>query len=156
MPEIKRSKKDKDEIQRLDDSVKALHRRFEELFGPPVSFRSRIQSLWDVETCCLKALGDVQETESEYIVTLDLPMVNKEDIEITVLDDHLSVQAKMRQEVHYKRWGTAQREIRFQSFSKGVPLPRDADAENIQATFSDGLLELRIQKKKQPRRIQIE
>ncbi len=156
MPEVKQPKKRKDVLHRLEESVKALQRRFDELLGVPEGFRSRIRALWDGDSCCLEALGDVQETETEYIVTLDLPMVNKEDIEITVMDDHLSVQAKMRQEVHYERWGTVQRQIRFQSLSKKVPLPRDADAENVQAGFNEGFLEIRVPKKKQPRRVQIE
>ncbi len=155
MPEVKQPKKRKDVLQRLDDSVKALQRRFDEFFGPSMGFRSRVRALWDGDSCCLEALGDVQETDTEYVVTLDLPMVNKEDIEITVMDDHLSVQAKMREEVRYERWGTAQRQIRFQSLSKKVPLPRDADAENVQAVFNEGLLEIRVLKKKQPKRVHI-
>lgn len=156
MPEVKHPKKRKDVLQRLDESVKALQRRFDELFGTPPGFWSKMRTLWDGDACCLEALGDVQETETEYIVTLDLPMVNKNDIEINVMDDHLTVQAKMRQEVHYERWGTVQREIRFQTLSKKVPLPRDANAEHIQATFNEGLLEIRVPKKKQPKRVPID
>lgn len=156
MPEIKQPKKRKDMLQRLDESVRALQRRFDEFFEAPTRFRSRMRTLWDGDSCCLEALGDVQETETEYIVTLDLPMVNKEDIEITVTDEALSVQARMRQEVHYERWGTAQREIRFQSLSKQVALPQDADSEKVQAAFKEGLLEIRVPKKKQPRKVPID
>jgi HSP20 family protein len=156
MPDVKQPKKRKDKLQRLDDSVKALQNRFDEFFGSPMGLRSRIRRLWDGEACCLEALGDVQETEKEYIVTLDLPMVNKEDIEIAVMEDHLSVKAKMREEVHYERWGTVQREIRFRSLSKKVSLPRDADAENIKAEFKEGLLEIHIPKMKQRQQIQID
>ena len=156
MPEITQPKKRKDMLQYLDESVKALQRRFDALFRPSLAFGSRIRALWDGDACCFEALGDVQETDTEYVVTLDLPMVNKEDIEITVMDDHLSIKAKMRKEVHYERWGTVQREIRFQSLSKKVPMPRDADAENVQAAFKEGLLEIRVPKKQQPKQVQIE
>lgn len=156
MPEITQPKKRKDMLERLDESVKALQRRFDDFFGTAIGFPSRVRTLWDGDACCLEALGDVQESDTEYVVTLDLPMVNKEDIEITVMDDHLRVQAKMREEVHYERWGTVQRQIRFQSLSKKVPLPRDADAEKVQAAFKEGLLEIRVPKKKQPKQISIE
>lgn len=156
MPEVKQPKKRKDELQRIDESVKALQNRFDEIFGEPLSFMSRVRTLWDGDACCLEALGDVQETEIEYVVTLDLPMVNKEDIEITVTDKHISVQAKMREEVQYERWGTVQREIRFQSLSKKVSLPRDADAERIKAEFNEGFLEIHVPKMKRKRQVQID
>lgn len=156
MPKIKREDEKKDMLQRLDDSVKALQRRFDELFAPLNELQSKMRFLWNADTCCLEALGDVQETESEYVVTIDLPMVNKEDVKIAVLDDHLTVQAKMREEIHYERWGTVQRQIRFQSLVKKVPLPNDVDADNIRASFHDGRLELRIAKRKKRKHVQIE
>jgi HSP20 family protein len=156
MPEVKRPKKRKDELERLDESVKNLQTRFDDIFGTSLGLRSKSRNLWDGEACCLEALGDVQETETEYVVTLDLPMVNKEDIEITTSDKELTVQAKMREEIHYERWGTVQREIRFQSLTKKVCLPRDADADRIKAGFNEGLLEIHIPKRKQKRQVHID
>jgi HSP20 family protein len=156
MPKVKREAKEKDVLQRLDDSVKALQRRFDEMFESIGGLRSRIRPLWDGDSCCLEALGEVQETESEYIVTLDLPMVNKEDIEILVTDDQLTVQAKMREEIQYERWGTVQREIRFQNLAKKVSLPKDADSDKIQASFHDGLLEIRVAKQSKQKRVPID
>ena len=156
MPKVKREDEKKDALQRLDDSVKALQRKFDEMFESMGGFGQRIQSLWDGDSCCLEALGEVQETEKEYIVTLDLPMVNKEDIEIMVMDDHLSVQARMREEIHFERWGTVQRQIRFQNMAKKVPLPKDADSDNIRASFHEGLLEIRIAKSERRKQVPIE
>jgi HSP20 family protein len=156
MPKVTREDEKKDVLQRLDKSVKELQRRFDELFAPRGEVRLGLRSLWDGDACCLEALGEVEETETEYIVTLDMPMVNKEDIEILVMDDHLAVQAKMREEVQYERWGTVQRQIRFQRLAKKVPLPRDADSDKIQAAFRKGLLEIRVPKIKEIKHIAIE
>jgi HSP20 family protein len=156
MPKVKRDDEKKDTLQRLDDSVKALQRKFDEMFESMGGLGLRMRSLWDGDSCCLEALGEVQETEKEYIVTLDLPMVNKEDIEIMVMDDYLSVQARMRQEIHFERWGTVQREIRFQNMAKKVPLPKDADSDDIRASFREGLLEIRIGKSERRKRVSIE
>jgi HSP20 family molecular chaperone IbpA len=156
VPKAKQPKKRKNELERIDESVKALQSRFDELIGPPMGSKSRIRTLWDGDSCCLEALGDVQETETEYIVTLDLPMVNKEDIELNATDEYISVQAKMREEVHYERWGTIQREIRFRSLSKKVSLPRDADPDNIKAEFNEGFLEIHIPKRKHQREVHID
>ena len=156
MPKVKREDEKKDVVQRLDDSVKALQRQFDEMFESMGGLGQRLRSLWDGDSCCLEVLGEVQETEKEYIVTLDLPMVNKEDIEINVMDDHLAVQARMRQEIHFERWGTVQRQIRFQNMAKKMPLPKDADSDNIRASFREGLLEIRISKSERFKQIPIE
>ena len=156
MPKVTRDEEKKDTLERLDQSIKALQRQFDEFFGAVGSIRPRSATLWDGDNCCLEALGEVEETEAEYVVTLDLPMVNKDDIEITVMDDHLAVQAKMRQEMHFERWGTMQREIRFQSLAKKVPLPKNADSDNIRASFQNGILELRIGKTTKAKRVPID
>lgn len=156
MPKVKRDEEKRDTLERLDESIKALQRQFDEFFGTLGSIRPRGATLWDGDTCCLEALGEVEETEGEYIVTLDLPMVNKDDIEIIVMDDHLAVQARMRQEMHFERWGTMQREIRFQSLAKKVPLPKNADSDNIRASFQNGILEIRIPKITKAKRIHID
>ncbi len=156
MPKVTREDEKKDVLQRLDKSVKELQRRFDELFAPSRDVRLRMRSLWDGDACCLEALGEVEESETEYVVTLDLPMVNKEDIEILVMDDHLAVQAKMRAEVHYERWGTVQRQIRFQRLAKKVPLPKDADSDKIRASFKRGLLEIRVPKIEKIKQISID
>lgn len=156
MPKVTREDEKKDVLQRLHKSVKELQRRFDELLAPRRDVRLGLRSLWDGDACCLEALGEVEETETEYIVTIDMPMVNKEDIEILVMDDHLAVQAKMREEVHYERWGTIQRQIRFQRLAKKVPLPRNADSDKIRATFRKGLLEIRVPKIKEIKHISIE
>jgi len=156
LPKVKRDEEKKDTLERLDQSIQALQRQFDEFFGTLGSIRPRGTTLWDGDSCCLEALGEVEETEGEYIVTLDLPMVNKDEIEITVMDDHLAVQAKMRQEMHFERWGTVQREIRFQSLAKKVPLPKNADSDNIRASFQNGILEIRIPKITKANRIPID
>ncbi|MDO8055833.1 MAG: Hsp20/alpha crystallin family protein [Candidatus Hermodarchaeota archaeon] len=156
MPKVTRDEEKKDTLERLDQSIRTLQRQFDEFFRTSGSIRPRGTALWDGDSCCLEALGEVEETEGEHIITLDLPMVNKDDIKITVLDDHLAVQAKMRQEMHFERWGTMQREIRFQSLAKKVPLPKNTDSDNIRASFQNGILEIRIPKTMKARRVPVD
>lgn len=144
------------EIQKLSEAVEALHRRMDEILDSLVNLPAPMRALWDGNACCLEALGEVQETPTEYIVTIDLPFVNKDDVEITVSEDQLAIQAKTRSEIHFERWGTLQQELRFQHFAKTVPLPSNVNTEKIQAHFQQGLLEIHLPKQKHPRKIPID
>jgi len=146
--------REKGEINRLVDWVRSLQRRFEDILDvtePPLT-----KTLWDGEACCLEALGEIRETEGELIVTVDLPLVNKEDIEVTVTGRQLEIRARTRREIRFERWGTVQRQISFHSFTKTIPLPPEADTSKVQATFRNGILQVRIPKTLHRRRIPIE
>ena len=95
------------------------------------------------------------ETDTEIIISIDLPLVKKEDIEITTTEDQLIIQAKTRKTMQFKRWGTMQRELQFQSFSKGVSLPKGIEVDKIRASFQNGILEIRIPKAQKRKHIPI-
>jgi HSP20 family protein len=155
MPEIKRREEKKDELQRLLDTVETLHRRIDELVDAASEVSPAMRPLWDGATCCLEALGDVHETATELTITVDLPMVNEEDIEITATPNELSIHADTRNEIRFKRWGTVQREVSFRSFTKTVPLPPGTDADKIHASFQKGLLQVHIPKAPERKRVAV-
>lgn len=155
MPEIKRREEKKDDLQRLLDTVETLHRRIDELVDAASEVSPTMRPLWDGNTCCLEALGDVHETATELTITVDLPMVNKEDIEITATPNDLSIHADTRNEIRFKRWGTVQREVSFRSFTKTVPLPPGTDADRIHASFHKGLLQIHVPKTPERKRVSI-
>jgi len=84
-----------------------------------------------------------------------LPMVNKEDIEITTTPNELSVHADTRNEIRFKRWGTVQREVSFRSFTKTVSLPPGTDPEKLHASFQKGLLQIHVPKAPERKRVPI-
>jgi HSP20 family protein len=155
MPEIKRREQKKDDFQRLLDTVETLHRRIDELVDAASEVSPTMRALWDGTTCCLEALGDVHETATEFTITVDLPMVNEEDIEITATPNVLSIHANTRSEIRFKRWGTVQREVSFKSFTKTVPLPPGTDADKIHASFHKGLLQIHVPKAPEGKQVSI-
>jgi HSP20 family protein len=155
MPEIKRRDEKKDDLQRLMDTVEMLHRRIDELVNAASEVAPPMRPLWDGNTCCLEALGDVHETPTELIIAVDLPMVNKEDIEITTTPNELTIHANMRREIRFKRWGTVQREVSFRSFTKSVSLPPGTDTDKIHASFQKGLLQIHVPKAPERKRVPV-
>jgi HSP20 family protein len=103
----------------------------------------------------LEPLIEVRVYGDEIVVTSDLPGVDKEDIVVNATEDSLEINAKMRREYCFERWGTLQRRISFSSFKKVIELPSTVDIENVKSRFNRGVLEIRLPRKSRRRKIDV-
>jgi HSP20 family protein len=97
---------------------------------------------------------DVSEKKNEMILRYDMPGVGKEDLEITVENNILTVIGK----VGVESFGNAvYQETRIGNYRRQFALPDDVEADNINAEMKDGVLTVRIAKpeKAKPKKIQI-
>ena len=100
---------------------------------------------------------DVIETEREIRVVTEMPGLKRENIELDVENNVLTIRGEKREqrtEGEQGRWHLAER--RYGTFTRSFVLPRDVDAENIQAAFNDGVLTVTIPKSEKARRRRIE
>jgi HSP20 family protein len=99
---------------------------------------------------------DVSETESDIVLSLDLPGVAQDRIEVEVDEGTLTIGGS-RERVTREGERFYRVERRFGTFTRSVPLPAGIDESRIQAEYRDGVLEVRVPKpaQAQPRRIQI-
>lgn len=99
-------------------------------------------------------LTDIAEDYNEWVIYSELPGVKKEDISITFEDSHLKIEAK--KELKYKSKKYAKEEIYDGTFQRRFKLGRDVDSTKIDASYENGVLELRIPKKKEkPKQIEV-
>jgi HSP20 family protein len=108
--------------------------------------------LIDVESLYSNEMGnvrrppvDINETDESVIVTLELPGVEKEDIEITSADDDLSVKAKRSAEPERDE-SVQRRERSYDLFKRTVKLPSDVKSEQAKAALNNGLLTITLPK----------
>jgi HSP20 family protein len=99
---------------------------------------------------------DVKENADGYLLEADLPGFTEKDIEVRVDDRTLTIESKKKEETKKEEGGYVLRERRSTSFSRAFTLPDDADAESVQASFRNGVLELEIKKRPEAKRRQIE
>ncbi len=100
---------------------------------------------------------DVVESEKEIRVISEMPGLTRDNIEIDVENNVLTIRGEKREqrtEGEQGRWHLAER--RYGTFSRSFVLPRDVDAENIQASFQDGVLTVSVPKSEKARRRRIE
>lgn len=104
----------------------------------------------------LMAPIDVEETEDAYIVDVDLPNVDPSDINLEMRGEELRVSGRFQQK---ERGGVVRRQHRQQGeFEYVVDLPSDVDTEQVEATYTNGVLTVNVGKARDahPRRIEIQ
>lgn len=107
----------------FNDDFGLLTRDF---FAPMKSMRSMVRT-------------NESETESEFLLEFSLPGMGKEDINIEIDGDYLSVSSK-KEEKDEKHWS-------YQSFSKTYYLGENVDMDNIKSSMKDGILSINLPKK---------
>ena len=85
---------------------------------------------------------EVFQREDELVIRADLPGMNKNDVRVEVRDDAIVLQGERHDERHEERHGRYTTERSYGRFYREIPLPEGVDAEEAQATFRDGVLEI--------------
>jgi HSP20 family protein len=93
------------------------------------------------------ASTDIHETDKEYRLTVELPGLKPEDVEVSLEGDALRISGEKSQETEATRGAYRVSERRFGRFERSFPLPADVDAERIQAEVRDGLLRVTLPKR---------
>ena len=91
-------------------------------------------------------LADVKETNKEVIVTMDLPGVEKEDINIFVSEDSLEVKAEQKKVTEEKEEDFYRRERTYSRLERVLKLPAEVKSDETKASLKDGVLEVRLPK----------
>jgi len=102
---------------------------------------------------------DVSESEDAYHVTAELPGVNKDDLDITINDGVLTINAETRHESEQKEKGRMIRqERRYGKFVRSMRLGGDVEEDRVKANYEDGVLHLTLPKSEdvKPRKIDVE
>lgn len=81
----------------------------------------------------------------QFVVRADLPGLNKEEVNIEITDDAVTIQGERREERSDDREGYYRTERSYGSFYRVVPLPEGAITETAKANFNNGVLELTVQ-----------
>ena len=95
----------------------------------------------------LKPSLDIKDTDEKYIVSIEVPGVAKEDVDIRIEGNTLTISGEKKQEKKQDKENYHCIERHYGSFERMLTLPHDADADNIDARFKDGVLTVNIKRK---------
>ncbi len=99
---------------------------------------------------------DVSEFDEEFVVKVELPGVNKDDVKITLEDSILTIRGEKKQEHDTKKSNYRRVERSFGSFQRSFTLPATVKADKIDAEFKDGVLRISLPKAEEAVRKQID
>jgi len=89
---------------------------------------------------------EVSETDSELVVKASLPGVKPEEVDITVSNDVLTIKAEHKETTEEGKREFYRREIRYGAYNRSFTLPVKVDADQAEASFDNGVLQLRLPK----------
>lgn len=92
---------------------------------------------------------NTREGEFAYHIDADLPGVKKEDIKVDIHKDVLTISGERKTKEEVKEEDYYKVETSFGKFTRSFTLPDSVDAENIDANYEDGVLEVVIPKLKE-------
>ena len=91
---------------------------------------------------------DVTETENGYLIHSEMPGVKKEDIDVAIEGNQVTITAEAKQEWERKEGDRMLRNERyFGNIYRGFTLPAELDESACDATYQDGILELKLVRK---------
>lgn len=99
---------------------------------------------------------DIYQTANDIVIRAAVPGVRPEDIDINVLGDTLTIKGEYAEQ-RPEQAGYYLRELRRGHFARSVTLPMSVNADGAQASFENGMLNLRLPKAEsaRPRQIKI-
>jgi len=131
-----------------------MQRQMDRLFGGlrSESAGDRDEMLDELSTGYRRAFANYKETDKEFVVQVEIPGVDKEDIKLNVTDTGLEIKAEKKSE---KEKGEKNGEEysytkSYAGFYQMFDVPENADLENIDASYKNGVLSIRLPKKSMP------
>ena len=115
------------------------------------SVRSNLENLLNAvidrsENSFFQPLSEVRENENEYIVNIQLPGIKKENINIEIEDNMLSISAENKMEERQDSETLHYSNIAYGTFQKNIEFEKDIDVKNSKCELNDGILKITLKK----------
>lgn len=132
-------------FKEMESLFEDLDRSFDRFFGKPLMRGSRgktgLSSMMTGPACDIRDFGD------KYVCEMDLPGIDKDNIEVEVREDRLKVKGEAREETKEEGEDYVRQERRVRSFNRDLPIPEDVISDDAEATLKNGVLKIELPKK---------
>ena len=134
------------------NNLNRIRSEIDRIFQDPFSLLTQGTSFFEGWTPAL----DIYEDKDKYVAKAELPGMKKEDIDVSLEGDTLTISGERKQEEEKKEGDTYRSERYFGRFQRTVTLPTAVDANKIKATYKDGVLTVTVPKTEEAKPKQIE
>lgn len=100
---------------------------------------------------------NIKESKDDYLVEVAAPGMNKEDFKVELENNFLVISSEKEDKKEEESREFTRREFSYQSFKRSFSLPKTIEEGQIEATYSDGVLKIKLPKreeaKEKPKRL---
>jgi HSP20 family protein len=114
-----------------------MDRLFEDMNPIRSERQSTLMSVWSPRT-------EMLEREGKFVIRIELPSVEKDDVRVTLSGDRLLVEGERRQKEEQQATGYYESEWTYGRFFREIPLPEAVDPGEVSASFNNGVLEITL------------
>ncbi|MFW6387907.1 MAG: Hsp20/alpha crystallin family protein [bacterium] len=133
------------ELSRLQDEINSLFNFDDWDWAPGLFDRNIAPAL------------DMVENNDDFVVTVDLPGVSRDNVDLSVADNVLTIKGDKKGEKEDGDGNYYRKETWEGSFQRTVSLPQGVDADKVKAEMKDGVLRITLPKREEakPRKISV-
>ena len=138
-----------DEIRRLQREMKRL---YEEYARYPFERRMWPMERRNITPGARVPVADVRETDTDIVARIELPGVNKKDVQLRVTDDSLEIKVERKHEERIEKERFTRFERAYAGYYRRVPFPAMVIPEKAKAHYENGVLEVTVPKAEEPKK----
>jgi HSP20 family protein len=127
-----------------------MDRMFNDVFGGIWGGRPQAQEAMPLSVWMPQV--ELAQRGDELVVRADLPGAREQDIRVEVLDNALVIAGERRSEREEERGNVFRSERTYGTFRRTIPLPESAETDDATASFTNGVLEVRVKVPEQKER----
>jgi HSP20 family protein len=116
-----------------------MNRLFDDFFGRPLARTEWTEGVWSPTV-------DVSEDKDNVIIRAEMPGTKKEDVDISIQDNVLTLNGEKKQEKEEKDKNYHRVERSYGSFCRSFQLPTSVKTDKIKANYRDGVLNITLPK----------
>lgn len=142
----------------IDNIFDDFRRSFDDLMRPFFSLPADFEQAMTLPT--RYAPVDLVDNGDHYTVLAELPGFSKDQVDVQINKDGMSINAESKEEKETKRKNYLHRERAYSSMQRFVAFPEEVAPDKVEGTMKEGVLELNIPKKEpkpeeKPRKVEL-
>jgi HSP20 family protein len=87
---------------------------------------------------------EIKTTDSNFVVTAELPGLSTDEIKVEVVDEALVIEGERKRQTEEKREEFYRSERYYGKFYRSIPLPKGANTEAVKAELNNGVLQVTV------------
>jgi len=133
-----------------------IERMFDEFWRRPIPSLFGAERWWPAAALRMHAPAlDVYEEKDDVVAKAELPGLSKEDIEVNLTDSTLTIKGEKKKEEEIKEKDYYRCERSYGSFARTLELPSTVKADQVSASFKNGVLEIRMPKTEEAKKKEV-